>query len=556
MREGKFIWLWAALLLAGLACSRLEPEQGGGTEDLSARTKILFTVAGLEETKTVTPVTSLSSFYATAVTGEAGSQSLAWGNAVYTRPGGTGTYSADEIYWPTAGDPSYKFYASSSRLTFQSAGCTLTWVQDAEEDIVCAYNDSPTYKSASTELSFQHIQARLSTVKVTADTGVEISNVTIWMVSPKTGGTYNLRTGAWNALKPNTDTERIIYTYTDPITAGSWHEGADNDLYLVPGDYYLKATWTARLGASTHTYTGVISSTPVTMTRGKRNAIEVTLSGTAQELSFTVSIAPWGSNSIDKGTQNPRSYALPGAFSVSATQKVYFSVGNHRTLMGTGTPYSWLFPPTQNGMIGNAPGNTSLASGTYVDLFGWTGNSAGTDNYGLSTSTTDADYGNTASEALKTEWGNVELLKRRVGEGWRTLTAEEWTYLLSERGSASSKYGQATVVDVPGLVLLPDEWVLPGGCSFTAGAGAYSQNSYDAAGWSLMENAGAVFLPAGGYRSGTTVTGATTIGYYWSSTSDPSDATKAHGMSFSASGVPSVSAQDRSNGYAVRLVRE
>ena len=43
-------------------------------------------------------------------------------------------------------------------------------------------------------------------------------------------------------------------------------------------------------------------------------------------------------------------------------------------------------------------------------------------------------------------------------------------------------------------------------------------NTYDAQAWLSMENAGAVFLPAAGYRSGTSVYDLGTEGRYWSST--------------------------------------
>ena len=59
-----------------------------------------------------------------------------------------------------------------------------------------------------------------------------------------------------------------------------------------------------------------------------------------------------------------------------------------------------------------------------------------------------------------------------------------------------------------GLVILPDDWVLPTGCTFTPGVVIFDEaegshtggNRYNLQQWTEMEAAGAVFLPADGYR--------------------------------------------------------
>ena len=77
------------------------------------------------------------------------------------------------------------------------------------------------------------------------------------------------------------------------------------------------------------------------------------------------------------------------------------------------------------------------------------------------------------------------------------------------------------------MILLPDSWTLPAGCSFTSGladsSGDWTRNSYTLAQWEQMEAAGAVFLPAGGLRQGTDIY-AMAAGNYWSSTIPQYDA--------------------------------
>jgi hypothetical protein len=111
---------------------------------------------------------------------------------------------------------------------------------------------------------------------------------------------------------------------------------------------------------------------------------------------------------------------------------------------------------------------------------------------------------------------------------WRTLTKDEWDYLVNTRTGASEKYGAAKVNGITGVVILPDVFTLPAGCGFTAGmpSARYhydwsyvnTTNIYTSTQWQLMEAAGAVFLPASGYRYGASVYIAGAGGYYWSST--------------------------------------
>ncbi|MBP5582989.1 MAG: hypothetical protein J6X43_03420, partial [Bacteroidales bacterium] len=80
-----------------------------------------------------------------------------------------------------------------------------------------------------------------------------------------------------------------------------------------------------------------------------------------------------------------------------------------------------------------------------------------------------------------------------------------------------------------------------------------SINSYSSAEWSKMETNGAVFLPAAGYRDGTSVTLVGILGRYWSASAY--DAFDASGISF-MSNIVRVSRHSRPNGISVRLVQD
>ena len=123
--------------------------------------------------------------------------------------------------------------------------------------------------------------------------------------------------------------------------------------------------------------------------------------------------------------------ALPGLFSVSATQQVYFSQGNLQYQASTNT---WRFAEHQYDYVGtqtadvygyhggNVSGsdNRSISS-TYsgwIDLFGWgTGDNPtlSSDNYGA--------YGTFV------DWGSNPISNGgNTANRWRTLTQAEWEY--------------------------------------------------------------------------------------------------------------------------------
>ena len=110
-----------------------------------------------------------------------------------------------------------------------------------------------------------------------------------------------------------------------------------------------------------------------------------------------------------------------------------------------------------------------------------------------------ADANSIYSENDLIQWANIESVK---GD-WDVLTSEEWSYLLaSGRTNAADLNALGAVKGDSGLIILPDGWVQPAGIpefkTVTEGIG-YDKNVFDAAQWSVMENAGAVFLPCRGY---------------------------------------------------------
>ena len=239
-----------------------------------------------------------------------------------------------------------------------------------------------------------------------------------------------------------------------------------------------------------------------------------------------------------------------GVFSVAPDKQVSFSQGNLQYLPAANI---WKFADTQYEYLGNANKYLSPTFRNWVDLFGWSANNT-TAPFGVSTSTNVADY---AGEFV--DWGNNSICGDAPGT-WRTMSADEWEFLLEKRKNASNLYGVAKVAGENGLIILPDDWKVPEGIIFKAGLHSSQVNdfsvyqSFTADEWKVMEEAGAVFLHASGYRDGATVEKCNTSGYYWSNTTSNGD--DAYRMYFYSYFLGPKDVHSKYRGRSVRLVHD
>ena len=247
--------------------------------------------------------------------------------------------------------------------------------------------------------------------------------------------------------------------------------------------------------------------------------------------------------------EQPDPSAGIGTFSVSADKQVTFSKGN---LQYHPANDEWRFAENQTDYIGDANSNCSSTYNGWLDLFGWSTNAT---NFGVSTST---DWVNDYLGSF-VDWGTNKI-GNDAPNAWRTLSYDEWKYLLNNRPNASSLKGVAQVNGVNGLIFLPDNWTCPAGVTFKSGfhskssVEAYGQyQTFSADQWSKLESAGAVFLPAAGYRLGSNVVSVQDGGFYWSATEYNSN--YAYFLDF-LSGEAGVSFIGRYCGLSVRLVKD
>ena len=316
------------------------------------------------------------------------------------------------------------------------------------------------------------------------------------------------------------------------ITAGSntytvTPASATNVLYVAIPGYIGGMTFTATDGTNNYTHTKAVAD----LYNGHYYTTEIDMT--------LVPPAP-----------APAGY---GPFSVSSTKQVYFSEGN---LQYDSDTQGWQFAANQWDYIGNAAGNNAITSNGIadnngiVDMFCWVGASSsleGIKQYGIIKSW--SGYGSVAGEALKSDWGNT------MGGDWRTLSKDEWIYLLTERTKAANLLTLGTVNGKAGLILMPDGWTASG-VSLTVTTANYTTNDINTTNWATLEGQGCAFLPAAGCCMSGLFDGVGGDGSYWSSTSRDSGSTHAHRLHFRATDVDPTDFVERFTGMSVRLVKD
>lgn len=244
--------------------------------------------------------------------------------------------------------------------------------------------------------------------------------------------------------------------------------------------------------------------------------------------------------------------AINGLFSVSETQQVWFSQGNLQYQASTGT---WKFATnsydyvggkrlpggsTYYGNVGGSNNNISMTYSGWIDLFGWgtSGWNNGNhyyqpydwlfwpNNYGMANYNVGCGYGPSDGTSYDfdlvgpyahADWGVHNPISNGGNQSglWRTMTSDEWNYVLKERKSSTvngienARFAKANIrvgsKTFAGVILFPDEYVHPSGVAIpqainmTSNLG-WNNNTYTTTNWTVFQEAGCVFLPPASFR--------------------------------------------------------
>ena len=353
-------------------------------------------------------------------------------------------------------------------------------------------------------------------------------------------------------LKPATltinDGTSDIATLTD-IPASTYTTNGDGVLYVaIPGFADKTLTLTATIGAYTYTYM-----------KGHASF------SNGQYYTITMKVV--------KGLTIG---ALPGEFSISPTKKIRFSKGNlwynamagtHQCADGTTKQGTWKFAENQYDTIGHSQQARGSSYDGWIDSYPWgtSGWNSGAVKYQpWDISNNYADFypgGSQTNDIVGTyayaDWGVYNAISNggNIPNTWRVLTAEEWNYILNERANHTDLCAAATVNEIPGKIILPDDFIMPNGISFVGFSTNALDNQYSVDEWNMLEANGAIFLTRGvGWSCAMGPTEWQDLcGMYWSSTHG-NDTRKALGIVTQSHDIYTV--RMRCDSGCVRLVQD
>jgi len=304
----------------------------------------------------------------------------------------------------------------------------------------------------------------------------------------------------------------------------------NNDKIFVDGEFVGNSPMTEVISYGEHV---------ITVARDNNLCDDLEVLHTLNQSDFTtkyVKLTP------DDKTDSIKIKLVKGAiaydFSVGDNKKVFFSRGN---LQYKADECIWRFAEHQWDIVGgidefdgkeygtvyynNEKCDNSLISSKYsgwIDLFGYaTSRHDGKYPYMTNTAWQDYYHGQYYIQGSAYDWGSSYTALNYEKKKWYTLRLQEWEYVCDKRTTPSGiRYAKATVNNVYGVILLPDNW----DASYynlvrTNEKNAhYDTNIISLENWNnKLEANGAVFLPATGRRE-ETKTVDFKRGRYWSAT--------------------------------------
>lgn len=195
--------------------------------------------------------------------------------------------------------------------------------------------------------------------------------------------------------------------------------------------------------------------------------------------------------------------ALSGHFSVSPTETIRFSRG---LLQYNNDLKEWRFGNTQYEMCHIENNHKDVENKTgWFDTFGWATSGYKYAPTLLSRRYEDFYSGMNGIVCTEYDWGYYNKISNGGNRTkiWRTITQQEWDYIINRRPNSYNKLGFGYINGYHGVILLPDDWIAPDNCpfmqfvefknrrlQFVSEAIEYSRRE-----WEEMELAGAVFMP-------------------------------------------------------------
>ncbi|MCQ2273351.1 MAG: hypothetical protein MJZ86_01000 [Bacteroidales bacterium] len=339
-------------------------------------------------------------------------------------------------------------------------------IQNYKNHNVIKYPMYATASSGESELAFKNLCGilRIKMPKyASTDLHVDVTKVMVW-ANQQISGIFDIRNGGTEQqyLHPVDGPDEITMNFENSISLN----GDDNEyIYIyLPAANYTTLAFQFYTTESEGKYLEVKSTQSITISRSQVHTIDLTHITPARE--------HW------TATPEPPS---PDFYSVSPTLQVDFAKGN--LLCNNDT---WRNAETQ-GFISNNTNNV-------YDFFA---RSVDGNGFGKSGMTTDEDDMWVVNEAENftilgdfRDWGwtlhpgTSYMQYKELDYRWRTLSSEEWDYLMYGRPNALSLHFMVSVVNgdeiTHGFFIFPDGWTNPN--NITLGNASYIEREVDVTG--------------------------------------------------------------------------
>ena len=353
-------------------------------------------------------------------------------------------------------------------------------------------------RSQGNELHFYNlcslVEVKYTNPSTTDD--IRISSIEVTAINKGLYGTGTATVNGTNSrldIAYNNVNSRVVLEMGDGgVTLAA---GATGTYYVMVPPYDGTTTFSVkiRFGADGHSSITKTTSNPVEL---DRNMI----------VSIVTNETPVEDNEIS------------GYYSISPDCKVVFSKGNLQCWNPTTTTQTWHFAENQYDYYGSL-NFIGRSLGNVVDLFywsitneAWAANEGSGQSYGVRALW--RGHSNQYCSAIPSfnDWGNL-VIDGDPANTWFTLTAAEWTYLLTTRDDAQHdniiRKVNVNITNVPGhptgvstihgCMLFPDDWTparIPSGISL------YTDriNNISYTNFRRLEAVGCVLLPQCGYR--------------------------------------------------------
>lgn len=177
--------------------------------------------------------------------------------------------------------------------------------------------------------------------------------------------------------------------------------------------------------------------------------------------------------------------SLHSVFPISDTTSAYFSKGNLQYNAGDGNTHktadstaqgTWRFAERQYDYVGEENIGKDSSYNGWVDLFewgssGWEGNHDHKDYVALNT-----------AQCRNADWGVYNAISNGGDEPrlWRTLSFQEWAYLLNRSNWGFAKIGKDSTLC---LVIFPSEFITPDTMNIVYASTSDKNDFYERSGW-------------------------------------------------------------------------